>query len=192
METKNGSGRTAHCTANGVFKYDHPFNTIPLSDWVQAVNNHMSCTYGWKTSALQPGAFGYDNMCMSIGRLFQNLTFDVEIASAIVHEAWIENYTYWVTHKPWKGSEYKKPKNALGDERRERFAATKYADLPEDEKDKDRVISKYIINNHLDYQQFVRSFTPRQLEELEDKTLVFPPSSDPLTILSGASATLNW
>lgn len=182
METKNGSGRTAHCTANGVFKYDHPFNTIPLSDWVQAVNNHMSCTYGWKPSALQPGAFGYDNMCMSIGRLFQNLTFDVEIASAIVHEAWIENYTYWVTHKPWKGSEYKKPKNALGDERRERFAATKYADLPEDEKDKDRVISKYIINNHLDYQQFVRSFTPRQLEELEDKTLVFPPSSDPLTI----------
>lgn len=181
METKNGPGR-ARCTANGVFKYDHPFNTIPLRDWVQAVNNHMSCTYGWKPSALQPGAFGYDNMCMSIGRLFQNLTFDVEIASAIVHEAWIENYTYWVTHKPWKGGEYKKPKNALGDERRERCAATKYADLPEDEKDKDRIISKYIINNHLDYQQFVRSFTPRQLEELEDKTLVFPPSSDPLTI----------
>lgn len=182
METKTGHGRTASCTANGVFKYEHAFNTIPLSEWVQAVNNHMSCTYGWKATPLQPGAFGYDNMCMSIGRLFQNLTFDVEIASDIVHEAWIENYTYWVTHKPWKGGEYRKPKNALGDERRERCAATKYADLPEDEKHKHRVIGRYIINNHLDYQQFARSFTPRHLEELEDKTLVFPPSSDPLSI----------
>lgn len=188
MEPKNGPGRTAYCTANGVFKYDHPFNTIPLSDWVQTVNNHMSYTYGWKASSLQPGAFGYDNMCMSIGRLFQNLTFDVEAASDIVHEAWIENYTYWVTNKPWNGSAthskgvYRKPKNALGDERRERCAATKYADLPDDEKEKDRVIARYIINNHLDYQQFVRSFTPRQLEKLEDKSLVFPPSSDPLSI----------
>ena len=105
---------------------------------------------------------------MSIGRLFQNLTFDVKLASYIVHEAWIENYTYWVNHKPWKGGVYKKPKNALGDERHA--------------EDKDRVIARYIIDNHLDYQQFVRSFTPRQLEELEDKSTVFPPSSDPLSI----------
>ena len=26
-----------HCTATGAFRYDHPFNTIPLKDWVQAV-----------------------------------------------------------------------------------------------------------------------------------------------------------
>jgi len=188
METKNGPGRPAYCTANGVFKYDHPFNTIPLNDWVQTVNTHMSSIYGWKTSSLQPGAFGYDNMCMSIGRLFQNLTFDIEIASDIVHEACIENYTYWVTNKPWNGSAthakgvYRKPKNTLGDERRKRCAATKYADLPDDEKEKDRVIARFIINNHLDYQQFVRSFTPRNLEELEDRTLIFPSSSDPLTI----------
>jgi uracil-DNA glycosylase len=141
-----------------------------------------------KASSLQPGAFGYDSMCMSIGRLFQNLTFDVETASDIVHEAWIENYTYWTANKPWKGSAthakgvYRKPKNAFGDERHERCAATKYADLPDDEKEKDRIIARYIINNHLDYQQFVRSFTPRNLEELEYKTRVFPPSSDPLTI----------
>ena len=92
----------------------------------------------------------------------------MKLASYIVHEAWIENYTYWVNHKPWKGGVYKKPKNALGDERHA--------------EDKDRVIARYIIDNHLDYQQFVRSFTPRQLEELEDKSTVFPPSSDPLSI----------
>ena len=177
--------KTARCTANGVFRYDHPFNTIPLSDWVQKVNNHISSTYGWKASPLQPGVFGYDNMCMSIGRLFQNLTFDVEASADIVHEAWIENCTYWVANKPWKGSAthskgvYRKLKN-LG--RLKRRAAIKYADLPDDEKDKARVIARHIINNHLDYQQFVGSFTPRQFEELESKTLVFPPSSDPLSI----------
>lgn len=177
--TKNGP-KTARCTANGVFRYDHPFNTIPLSDWVQKVNAHMSYIYGWKGSPLQPGAFGYDNMCMSIGRLFQNLTFDVEASAEIVHEAWIENCTYWVTAKPWKGKGvYRKLKN-LG--RLKRRAATKYADLPDDEKEKARVIARHIINNHLDYQQFVGSFTPRQFEELEDKTLVFPASSDPLSI----------
>jgi uracil-DNA glycosylase len=124
---------------------------------------------------------------MSIGRLFQNLTFDVEASADIVHEAWIENYTYWVANKPWKGSAthskgvYRKLKNALGHERSSR-AATKYADLPDDEKEKARLVARHIINNHLDYQQFVGSFTPRQFEELQDKTLVFPPSSDPLSI----------
>jgi uracil-DNA glycosylase len=177
METKNGPKRTASCTANGVFKYDHPFNTIPLSDWVQAI----TCVNGWKALSLQPGAFSYDNMCMSIGRLFQKLTFDVEAASDIIHEAWIENYTYWVTNKPWKNSPvvYKKPKN---EELCEKYTTTKYADLPDDEKEKNRAIACYIINNHLDYQQFVKSFTPSKLEELEDKTLIFPPSSNPLSI----------
>lgn len=169
METKS-------CTANGAFKYDSPFNTIPLKDWVQVVNAHMACAYNWKSIPLQPGSFGFDNMCMSIGRLFQNLTFDVELASDIVHEAWIENYTFWVSNKPWVFG-YRKPKNTLRDERRERCAATKYADLPDEEKEKDRVIARVIINNHLDYQTFVNSFTPQHLVELEDKTVVFPPSS---------------
>jgi len=122
---------------------------------------------------MKPGGFDYDNMCMSIGRLFENLTFDVETASNIVHDAWIENYTYWITNKPWK-SGYRKPRNTFRNEQHEKCAATKYANLPDDEKEKDRVIARYIINNHLEYKQFVKSFTPRQLDELEDKTSVLP------------------
>jgi uracil-DNA glycosylase len=144
----------------------------------------MSNIYGCKALPLHPGAFGYDNMCMSIGRLFQNLTFDVEAAADIVHEAWIENYTFWVNNEPWThpNGAFRKPKNALSNERRNKCAATKYADLPEDEKEKDRTIARYIITNHLNYQQFVSSFTPQNLEELEDKTLVFSPSSNPLSV----------
>ncbi len=170
-----------HCTANGVFKYDHPFNTIPLKDWVQSVNNHMSCVYNWKVIPLQPGAFGFDNMCMSIGRLFQNLTFDVEEASDIVHKAWIENYTFWIANEPWHNG-YRKPKKPIGDERRNRCATTQYSALPDEEKDKDRIIARYIINNHLNYQQFVNTFIPQNIEELEDKTLIFPHSKDPFAI----------
>ena len=83
--------------------------------------------------------------------------------------------------KPWTDG-YRKPNVALGDKRRNQCAATKYADLPEDEKEKDRTIARYIINSHLDYQQFVNSFTPHKLEELENRTLVFSPPSDPLSI----------
>jgi uracil-DNA glycosylase len=140
----------------------------------------MANLYGWK-SICQPGQFGFDNMCMSIGRLFQNFTVDVETASHIVHEAWIENYTYWVKNKPWERG-YKKPKNALGDERREKCASTKYVDLPESEKEKDRIIAKYIINNHLDYRQFVKTFNPHNLKELEDKTLIFDRQTTPYSI----------
>jgi uracil-DNA glycosylase len=159
------------CTANGVFKYDHPFNTVPLNNWVHIV-------YGLKVP--KPGTFGYDNICMAVGRLFQNLTFDVEVGSDIVHEACKENYNYWIINKPWNRG-YKKSRT-LRDERLKKYSVTNYFNLSEDEKDKDRVIARCIIKNHIDYQLFVRSFTPRQLEELENKTFTFPSSPDPMTI----------
>lgn len=168
------------CTANGVFKYDHPFNTVPLHYWVQAVNNQMSYIYYWENN-LKSGTFGFDNMCMSIGRLFQNFTFDIEEASSIVHNAWIENYTFWVSNKPWNNG-YEKPLKSIRSKRRERYAITQYVDLPEDEKDKDRVIAKYIINNHLEYQQFVKSFAPHKIEDLNHRVLRFHYSSDPFSI----------
>ncbi|UUT40507.1 hypothetical protein [carnivorous sponge associated iridovirus] len=60
-----------HCTATGAFRYDHPFNTIPLKDWVQAVHRHMACTRQHLSNPERSAM----TTCVC---LFQNLTFDVE------------------------------------------------------------------------------------------------------------------
>ena len=159
------------CTANGVFRYDHRFNTVHLSDWVQIVDTYMcKQNINWKTVLLHPGTLNYDGMCMSIGRLFQNLTFDVEVGANIVYEAWIENYIFYMKNKPSTRREKKT------------MHQSKYTDLSEDEKEKNLIITRFIINDHINYQQFVNSFTPQKLEELEEKTPTFRSSLNPLSV----------
>ena len=69
----------------------------------------------------------------------------IEEFSKFIHEGWVENYIYWRDHKPWTTDKnYTKPSQCLGDKRRNDCAKTKYLNLPEDEKLKDRIIAKFI------------------------------------------------
>lgn len=140
-------------TANGKYKYSDLYphkNGKPLADWVQEVNKLNCIANKWKVNPLKPGGFGYDNLATCIANLFEsgvslNET-NIEELADVIHRGWVINYTYWRDNTPWSGNvNYTKPAAALGDERRNKCAVTDYADLPEDEKVKDRDIAKFII-----------------------------------------------
>jgi len=66
----------------------------------------------------------------------------------LIHNGWAENYVYWRDNKPWLGNKlYNRPKQTLGDERRNNCVITKYADLNQEEKDKDYIFVNFIINS---------------------------------------------
>jgi hypothetical protein len=69
---------------------------------------------------------------------------EVEIAGWI-HEGWSQNYTYWLDKQPWlNNKEYSKPSKKFGDKRRNECAKALFEDLPQDEKDKDLVIARFL------------------------------------------------
>lgn len=143
-------------SASGNFKYDEFFGNYSLNDLVNECHKELSRVYNWKYFKLIPGQFGYDNMVESIGNVFKNIQshnlkkidLSEEMIASWVHDGWTNNYVYWRDHKPFETnpSVYFKPAKPLGDERRDLCANTKYQDLPQDEKDKDLIIAKKLLN----------------------------------------------
>ena len=145
---------TISISANKKYSYKDIHYNHTLDEWVNIAHFYLSEKSGWKFYPLKPGAFGYDNLVVSLVYLFNNLAKeplrdgkksvydeDLESMASAVHEGWIENYKFWRDNSPFLTNNfYKKPASALGDERRENCAKTVYYDLPEDEKEKDRSI----------------------------------------------------
>lgn len=136
-------------TANKKYRYSDIFHGLSLDTWVQEVNRLNCIANKWKVNPLKPGGFGYDNLAVCIGNLFETTKIDntnIEELADIIHKGWIINYTYWRDNTPWvENKEYTKPANPLGDERRNNCAITEYKDLPEEEKNKDRDIVNFIL-----------------------------------------------
>ena len=153
----------ATTTACYAYSYDQVFGSRTLTEWVNIVHKYASIKSGWEYRPIQPGAFGFDNFAMSIGLIFSNKDSDIhditneenlESLSDIAHKGWAKNYVFWRDYKPFETNKaYKKPANALGDARRNKCSETPYVDLPEEEKEKDRIIIRAIkefleIRNH--------------------------------------------
>jgi hypothetical protein len=129
------------------------FHGRPLSEWVNLVHKDFSIQSGWSYAPLKAGMFGWDNMAMSVGYVFRtaglplkNMT--AERVAELVHDGWVANYTYWRDHKPYKPV-YTPPAKPLGDDRRNLCASTTFKDLPQDEKDKDLMIARYLLKSIL-------------------------------------------
>lgn len=127
-------------------------NCVTLHELVNTVHKNMSEMSGWEYKPLIPGMFGYDNMAVAISMVLEHIEScnnkleDIEILADIVHQGWIENYTHWRDNFPWvKNPNYKRPFKDLGDEGRNKLADTPYSQLPELEKEKDRIIAKAIL-----------------------------------------------
>lgn len=140
-------------TADGVHNYGDVWNinesgnNVNLAEWVVRVHTFNSQYFKWKYMPLKPGAFGYDNIVHSLAHLFANCSdySDEEHMADLIHEGWILNYVFWRDNKPFsKNKDYIKPASPLGDERRNTCASTKYSDLVEEEKEKDRVIARLV------------------------------------------------
>ena len=139
-------------TANKQYKYNHMFFGKSLEHWVQETQLHQCKNYGWPTNPLKRGGFGFDNLAISVGFLLQSLETNrdlltnIEQASDIIHQGWTINYTFWRDNQPDKSNkDYKGPAKPLGDERRNMCAKSSYINLPEDEKEKDRVIARFVL-----------------------------------------------
>jgi hypothetical protein len=130
-------------TANQMYSYDMLFYGTPLDTWVQDAHRH-NCEIGkWEYAPLKKGAFGYDNLAVSIGYALSNYVYDDDaettyILADLIHQGWCMNYVFWRDHKPYAGStQYIAPYNPLGDERRNMCAETEFYFLDREEQDKD-------------------------------------------------------
>jgi len=126
-------------------------NMYKLKDVVQELHTYNSIQYGWKVFPLKEGAFGFDNLAVCIMYILNKIksqeelkNTDIEKLSNYVHCGWIKNYTHWRDTEPWKSSDYIQSAKPLNDANRNKLAETNYEDLPEDEKEKDRIIAKFI------------------------------------------------
>jgi hypothetical protein len=159
-------------TANGQFSYNQSFLNQPLHTLVQELQLYQAKTYGWAAVPLKQGGFGFDNLAICIGLLLQKIEQDrslldnLELASDLIHQGWIINYVYWRDSKPGlKSKDYKAPAKPLGDERRNMCAITSFQLLPEDEKNKDRVIAKFLLDKARDYYTILEKQVQKQVQK---------------------------
>lgn len=141
-------------TAYKSYDYDMEigFDTkYKLDTIIQKLHKYNSERNKWKYFPLKKGSFGYDNLAISIvytlnkiksKEKLENKT--LEKIADYVHRAWSKNYVYWRDNKPWSDGSYIKSAKKLDDENRNNLAKTNYEELPEDEKEKDRIIARFI------------------------------------------------
>lgn len=139
-------------TANKKYQYDAIFHGHTLDFWVQEAHKANCRANNWKYTPLKRGAFGYDNILVSMFYLFDYLKhngFENKDAMAnAVHLGWCENYIYWRDNKPHKQFPdlYFAPAKSLSDKRRDLCAQQDYKDLPDDEKAKDHVFVNFVLS----------------------------------------------
>lgn len=114
-------------TAYGNYSYSRVYRGKELRNWVAEVHKKNCGAMGWRHTPLKPGAFGFDNLAVCIAKVLESdcmlLEENLEGVADAVHQAWIENYTYWRDNQPWKGGVYIKPAKTLGDKEREMCVA---------------------------------------------------------------------
>ena len=127
-----------------------------LSNIVQDLHKYNSKENKWFYSSLKEGAFGFDNLAISIIYTLEKVKtqeklkkISIEKISDYVHRAWIKNYIYWRDNEPWINGKYIKPAKPLNDKNRNKLAETDYEELPDDEKEKDRIIARFIKKTFL-------------------------------------------
>jgi len=144
-------------TANSRYNYSKNILGRTLHEWVQDANKYNSKVNKWKIFPLKKGSLGYDNIAMSLMAVFNKLDDDPQLLGdedkicQLMHRGWTENYTYWRDNEPYKKDkskyEYRKPSQKLGDERRDKISKMQYSKLSDDEKEKNKVFYKFIVEN---------------------------------------------
>lgn len=135
-------------TANRKYKFSAKYLDKPLSQWIGDANAEM----GWSRTATAPGTYGYDVMASSMAYGLQEAIEgerNLEKLAEQIHAGWAESYVYWRDMKPWTTAGYKMPKKAA-DEERNKYVESEFKDLPEDEKEKNLVLARFILKQFED------------------------------------------
>lgn len=126
-------------------RWDTVMHGRTLGWWKTELYNAQATEYGWTAPAPGCEKFGAEIIGLSVWAMRNAEDVDYnegELAHA-VHEEWANTYRHWRDHPP--PAPWLQPANALGDERRDRCAGLRYADLPEDEKAKDMFIVREFL-----------------------------------------------
>ena len=139
---------------------------MTLREWGAVAHRALADVYGWSPVPPRAVTFGFNNLVSSVAALLtawdpaRDPARDakaVEAAASFVHEGWSANYVFWRDHRPWvplsptvtlasrDDAEFVRPHYPLGDARRDACAASTYADLPEAEKEKDRIVARAVL-----------------------------------------------
>lgn len=136
-------------TATGDFNYQDIFFSNKLSDLIELVHKKLCRELHWKSNQLKPGTFGYDSIACSIGFLLNSkpLPTNIEQGAQIVHNAWVRNYLFWTVIKPniLLPEYYSQSSKPLVDKRRQMLSTTSYLNLPEIEKQTNRIIVETVL-----------------------------------------------
>ena len=146
LEAPVGGGRR---TADGRLGFDDVVAGRTLAKWGALAHEALADAHGWSPTPPRPNTFGFSNMVSSVASLLAFVSSgpalpDVDAAASAVHEGWIANYVYWRDNAPLP-KRFAPPHRPLGDERRNACAASSFADLPEEEKEKDRVVARAVL-----------------------------------------------
>lgn len=139
-------------SANGEYKYNRQFYYMTLDNWAQESNIFNCISNNWNISPLKVGSFGYDNLVVSLGYTLSKCKIfteeNIDTIADLIHQGWTINYIFWRDNTPWTNTEYKyyKPFSQLGDERRNNCAILEYHELSQEEKDKDIILAKFLVN----------------------------------------------
>jgi hypothetical protein len=137
-------------TANGKYCYNNVYYGKTLDAWVNECHKANCAKNGWRFQPLRRGAFGYDNIVVSLVYLFRSIETnkgDKDVLCDAVHQGWCENYQYWRDNQPWKTDvAYSAPLKPLGDAQRDMCLTTSYVNLPKDEQDKDLLFVDYVLS----------------------------------------------
>jgi hypothetical protein len=138
-----------------VYNEDVGFDTkYKLDKKIQELHKYNSERNRWEYFPLKRGSFGYDNLAVSIVYILNKIKSkenlenkSIEKIADYVHRAWSKNYVYWRDNEPWSDGSYIKSAKKLDDKNRNFLAETKYEDLHENEKEKNRIIARFIKDN---------------------------------------------
>ena len=134
-------------TANGLYKYDSIRRGKTLNDWVQVLHQHNCDEQKWNFSPLKPGGCGFGNLVMTVVYVADadpQCRNNIEFLSDVIHKAWVANYCFWASNSPWETGPYTRPFKPIGNDQRDESSRTDYDKLPEDEKEKDRVLARFL------------------------------------------------
>jgi len=134
-------------TANGEYDYDAPAGGATIRELVDAAHRALGAASGWEYVPLRPGAFGFDNLACSVGRVADalrvNPLLDEAAAARAVHGGWCANYRHWRDAPP--AAPDRAPREPLGDARRDACLAADFDELPADEREKDLVVARSVL-----------------------------------------------
>jgi hypothetical protein len=143
-------------TANRIYRYNQIFHKKTLDKWTFLAHQYNCKENKWKQYIIKKGSFGYDCMAYCLAYTLETISneYTLDEIAEMIHDAWAEIYTFWRDHKPWLNNKsYIKSAKPLNDTKRNELAETPYDLKPENEKNKDLIIAKFIMQSLYEIKQ---------------------------------------